>query len=202
MPARYEKRGVIMAVFYTPHTEKRATIKCGDILINNNTFSPAHCGIVVSNQDVIHATGKGIKIDDIDMWGNNADMFRSATDLTTAEAGKLERIAQEIKDSASYGVGRAAFKSTFSTHTAAEGTHQRLNKYRERLKNHQGVVKHVYCSELVILCYQLAWIESDAINANHRLFIQLDGKHTWPSTLRRYLRSNANFKELGEYKKA
>jgi hypothetical protein len=148
----------------------------------------------VKGLDVIHATGKGIKADDIDLWGSEADIFRPGVDLTDAEVNRVVSIADEIKKSADYGIGRAVFKSTFSTHAAGSGLQKRLDKYRERLKNHQGVVKHVYCSELVILCYQLAW-END----RHRLFIDLDGKHTWPSTLRRYLNNTIHWHHLGQY---
>ena len=138
--------------------------------------------------------GQGIKVDDIDLWGNEADIFRPTVDLTGDEVDRVDSIANEIKNSAVYGIGRAVFKSTFSTHTAGAGLQKRLDKYRERLKNHQGVVKHVYCSELVILCYQLAW-END----RHRLFIDLDGKHTWPSTLRRHLKNTIHWQHLGEF---
>jgi len=181
----------------TPRTER---IKSGDILINTSTFKPAHCGIVVANCDVIHATGKGIKTDDIDLWGSEADMFRMTPALSVEEAAAVANIAAEILASATYGMGRAGFKSTFSTHTAGPGLFKRLEKYRERLKDHQGVVKHVYCSELVILSYQLSCISGDAINENDRRFIKLDGKHCWPSTLRRYLKGNAAWSYLGEYK--
>lgn len=184
-----------MAPYYRPNAGmKRGLMKPGDILVNTSTFKPAHCGIVVKGLDVIHATGKGIKVDDIDLWGNEADIFRPAVDLTGDEVDRVDSIANEIKNSAVYGIGRAVFKSTFSTHTAGAGLQKRLDKYRERLKNHQGVVKHVYCSELVILCYQLAW-END----RHRLFIDLDGKHTWPSTLRRHLKNTIHWQHLGEF---
>ena len=185
-----------MAAYYKPNSGmKRDKMKAGDILINTNTFSPAHCGILISGLDVIHATNKAMRSDDIDLWGQDADIFRPSVDLTKEEVGKVESIAIEIKNAATYGLGRAGFKSTFSTHTAGPGLQKRLDKYRERLKNNQGVVKHVYCSELVILCYQLAWDD----NA-HRLFIQLDGKHTWPSTLRRYFKGNVHWQYMGEYK--
>lgn len=186
-----------MATYYKPNTGMpRSKMLPGDILINNNTFSPSHCGIVVTGLDVVHATNKAMRSDDIDLWGSNADIFRPATALTAAEASKITEIAIEIKNSATYGMTRAGIKSTFSTHTAGGGLQKRLDKYRERLENHQGVVKHVFCSELVILSYQLAWPDN-----THRLFIELDGKHTWPSTLRRYLRNSVNWQEMGEYRK-
>ncbi len=184
-----------MAVFYKPNSgQKRTTLKAGDLLINTSTFKPAHCGIVVKNQDIIHATNKGIVSTDVDIWGQEADLFRPAVDLSDEDAAAIDGIANEIRDSASYGLGRAVFKSTFSLGYAGSGLQKRLSKYRERLQNHQGVVKNVYCSELVILCYQLF-----RNNDDHPLFIKLDGKHTWPSTLRRYLKGNTNWKHLGQY---
>jgi hypothetical protein len=45
----------------------------------------------------------------------------------------------------------------------------------------------------------LAWIAGAQIDATHRLFIQLDGKHVWPSTLRRYLNGNINWANRGTF---
>lgn len=192
-----------MPTFYQPgRAGLRTNMLPGDILINNNTFAPSHCGVVINGLGVIHATSKGIVEHDISEWGSAADMFRLRTPPTTAEAGRVTNIAQEIMKSAVYGMARAAFKSTFSTHTAGSGLQQRLAKYRERLRDNQGVVKNVYCSELVILSYQLACINGDKIDETNRLFIKLDGKHTWPSTLRRYLRAHIGWRELGEFKPA
>lgn len=183
-----------MARYYKPNSGMpRSLMKPGDILINTSTFKPAHCGIVVKGLDVIHATSKGIKADDIDLWGSEADIFRPTRGLTDIEVDKIDGIANEIKNSASYGMTRAAFKSTFSSSSVGGDLQKRLAKYRERLKNHQGVVKHVYCSELVILCYQLSW-ESD----RNVLFIDIDGKHAWPSTLRRYLKNTIHWTHMGE----
>lgn len=188
-----------MANFYRPGKQPRATMKPGDILINTSTFQPAHCGIVIANGGVIHATNKGIVEGDIEMWGSEADIFRPKPEMSVAEAAAVCNVAKEIMASATYGLGRAMFKSTFASGSVGTGLRGRLAKYRERLKNDQGFVKHVYCSELTILCYQLAWIDHDAVNEGHRLFIALDGKHTWPSTLRRYLKANVNWSFLGQY---
>jgi hypothetical protein len=170
----------------------------GDILINTSTFQPAHCGIVVNGGTVVHATNKGIRDDPYSYWGTQSDIFRPAPALTEAQQKKVVKIAFEIKGSAEYGLSRAAFKSTFSSGSMGEGAATRLEKYRQRLQNHQGVIKNVYCSELVILCYQLAWITGTAINTADPHFIPLDGCHTWPSTLRRFLKNNAtNWTSLG-----
>jgi len=188
-----------LASYYQPGKKPRATLKPGDIFINTSTFQPAHCGIVIAMGGVIHATNKGIREDDIETWGSEAEIFRPKPEMSKAEADAVCKVATEIKNSATYGLNRAMFQSTFASGSVGAGLRTRLAKYRERLKNDQGLVKHVYCSELTILCYQLAWIENDAVNENHRLFIGLDGKHTWPSTLRRYLKGNMNWSFLGQY---
>ena len=190
-----------MPTFYQPgRTGARTNVKPGDILINTSTFKPAHCGVVTNGLNVIHATNSGIVECDISEWGSEADMFRMNPAPTVEEGGLITNIATEIMKSAKYGMARAGFKSTFSTHTVGSGLHQRLAKYRERLRDAQGVVKNVYCSELVILSYQLACIKGDTIDEANRMFIRLDGKHTWPSTLRRYLKSHIGWSTLGEFK--
>jgi hypothetical protein len=188
-----------MTTFYKPGKMRSSTMQGGDVLINTSTFSPAHCGILVDSHQVVHATNDGIVRSAVDMWSSQADVFRPTPALTAAELAKVANIAEEIRDSAAYGLGRAMFKSTFSSGGVGSGAMSRLNKYRERLHDHQGVVKHVYCSELVIISYQLAWIAGDRIDATHRLFIQLDGKHVWPSTLRRYLNGNINWANRGTF---
>jgi len=191
-----------MVVFYQPNIGmKRDKVKSGDILINTNTFKPAHCGIVVDGQMVIHATTRGILIEHIDMWNEEADMFRANPEMNAADTKKVVDVARNILGSADYGKTRAVIKSTFGSSTGGEDLYARLTKYNERLEDHQGMVKNVYCSELVILCYQMAWFQGKISERNNKLFINLDGKHAWPSTLRRYLRSNPFFKELGLFKK-
>jgi hypothetical protein len=190
-----------MATYYKASAGNQPSLLAGDILINTDTFRPAHCGIVIRSGEVIHATNKGIKTNFTHEWGSQADIFRPNPVLTEAEGKAVANVAEEIRESASYGLSRAMFKSTFSSGSLGTGAMARLDKYRERLRDHQGVVKNVYCSELVILAYQLAWIDkaNDRLTINHRLFIQVDSSRTWPSTLRRYLSANLNFSYLGTY---
>lgn len=125
-------------------------------------------------------------------------MFRgNGTGLTKDELAAIENIAEKIMESAAYGSGRACFKSWSGTSSFGNGARERLTKYRNRLENHQGLVKNVYCSELVIFSYQLSLGDE-----NHRLFIKKDGKHTLPKTLRDYLRTNGNWNEIGDDKTA
>lgn len=181
-----------MTIFRTISTRVGGKLLAGDILINTSTFKPAHCGIVVDHLgSIIHATNKGIFETNMDEWSSQADVFRAAPALSSEEAKKVVTIAQEImKGSTEYGLNRAVFKSTFSSGSMGNDATVRLKKYKERLDSHQQVLKNVYCSELVILCYQIAWMKGANVDETHRCFIALDGCHTWPSTLRRLLNNN------------
>lgn len=216
--------------FVKGQTRKAGNVMVGDVLINTSTFMPAHCGIVteakaavsgpVSSDEryiVTHATSKhGIKVEGFENWNSEAEMFRMKPELSKQEAEVVANITHEIALSASYGMGRAGFKSTFSSSTAGQGLLDRLEKYRTRFqdKNHQGFIKNVYCSELVITAYQLSCMINDFkgkvgdkdvsvkgfIDTDNRMFIKLDGKHCWPSTLRTYLKQSSSWEFLGLYK--
>lgn len=189
-------------------------IKVGDILINNNTFSPSHCGVVTeatkpSSFTVTHATRNGMKVEGFLNWSHEADMFRMKPGLSDDEAEAVAAVASEIAKSATYGKTRAVFHSTFASNKVGPGLAKRLEKYRERLKEHQGVIKNVYCSDLVVLSYQLACgigvkdhkvTTKDAVDQSNRLFIKLDSKHCWPSTLRTYLMADKDWEYLGVFK--
>jgi hypothetical protein len=189
-------------------------IKVGDILINTNTFSPSHCGIVTeatkpANFMVTHATRGGIKVEGFHKWSDDADMFRMKPGLSDDEAEAVAAVASEIAKSAEYGKTRAVFHSTFASHKVGPGLAQRLEKYRQRLHEHQGVIKNVYCSDLVVLCYQLACgiamkdhkiTTKGEVDQKNRLFIKIDSKHCWPSTLRTYFMADKDWEHLGVYK--
>jgi len=189
-------------------------IKVGDILINNNTFSPSHCGVVTeatkpSSFTVTHATRKGIIVEGFLNWSHEADMFRMKPGLSDDEAEAVAAVASEIAKSATYGKARAVFQSTFASHKVGPGLEARLEKYRERLQEHQGVIKNVYCSDLVVLSYQLACgikmkdhkiTTKDFVYQGERMFIKLDSKHCWPSTLRTYLMADRDWEYLGVFK--
>ena len=160
-----------------------------DILIDTKPLF-GHCGLVVGNfnnkgqtnimprgQEVVHATNAGIVWG---LWGNGRALCFRHPALTRVEAAAIQNVAVEIRDAASYGAARAIFKSWSGTSGFGSGAFERLNKYRTRMQNHQGVLKNVYCSELVVVAYQLGL----GIDRNHAAWIELDGKHTLPRTLR------------------
>ncbi len=190
-----------------------AAVDCdaGDILISTKGFG--HAGLGICNLfgpkrtesgapgraiDVMHAVNSGV----VEGWGLKAFVYRP-NGLTHGAARKLTTIATEIKEGAQYGAARAIFKSWTGSSAFGSGAQGRLKKYRERLKLNDTaassgrktvpVVKHVFCSEFVILCYQLA------LGEEHPLFIKLDGMHTLPSGLKTYLdRNSDSWRLVGE----
>ena len=174
-------------------------LKAGDILIADASSTVSHCGLLVGERSgradyVIHAKASGMVIEDPSQWGIKAQVFRGAG-LTKVEARSIEEIARKIVETAQYGKSRAIFGSWSASSSYGTGARERLAKYRQRLTDHQGIVKNIYCSELVILSYQLGLGDE-----NHRLFIKKDGKHTLPKTLRDYFRQNSDdWVEIGDY---
>lgn len=173
---------------------------CDIIIDSKPTFG--HCGIVAGTffgktsgvpmgSDVIHATSNGVIQG---MWGNGRAWCYRANTLTRATAQSIQRVAEEIKGGAEYGCCRAVFKSWSGSSSFGSGALGRLKKYRERMQSDQGVLKNVYCSELVVVAYQLG-VDIDRKAA---AWIDLDGKHSLPSTLKAYLdRNSARFTCMG-----
>ena len=64
--------------------------------------------------------------------------------------------------------------------TTSDDTFDRLIKYSVNLRHGDKIMGSLYCSELVIVSVQLG-LEMDE---KDRAWIKLDGKTTWPSTLR------------------
>lgn len=176
----------------------------GDILVTDGGAGPGHAGIALAeagrnrvlnqraNEDgqrpaatqIFHATSAEGVVSTI-AWTQVSMVFRPAN-ISPELCLKLEVIAREISESARYGLARVLFKSWSARSHFSANARGRLAKYRTRLQNHQGVVKHVYCSEFIVLVYQLA-CEDEA----HPLFPRLNAKHTLPGTLAEYLRRDA-----------
>jgi len=166
------------------------SVQACDIIIDIKPLF-GHCGIVTGNffgksnqipggSQVLHATRDGVFEG---QWSlGKAHCFR-ANNLNRTEAINIQKVAIEIKYSAEYGVARSIFKSWSGSSAFGSGSLQRLSKYRTRMQEDQGVLKNVYCSELVVLCYQLGL----DIQQDHANWIDLDGKHTLPSTLKSWL---------------
>ncbi|CAO3415764.1 hypothetical protein [Azospirillum endophyticum] len=189
----------------------------GDIIISDGTIS--HCALVIGEKVVymrnkvrtdwatLHATGfgsehprDGIKKGELTNMGRGR-LFRSRT-MTDPQAEALQATALRLQlASSSYGTARAVFAWAGST-SFGTGAFGRLQKYKERLSHteHQGVVKNVFCSEFVILCYQLAFMDdAQKTRQTNPLFINLDAKHSYPKHLREYLRKNSTHWEEGDF---
>jgi hypothetical protein len=135
---------------------------------------------VPDGKKVVHATSRGVREDD---WGNGAAFCFRAKNLSEKESRKIEWVAQEITNAAEYGIARAVFKSWSGSSSFGSGALKRLEKYRTRMTNNQGTLTNVYCSELVVVAFQLGL----DINTSHPSWIALDGKHTLPKTLKTWL---------------
>lgn len=204
---------------YSKSAGPRASdVRAGDIVICDGTVS--HCALVTpkNNLDmhgkiknvewnVLHARGfgstdkwTGIKEDHINTL-ENGRIFR-AKHLSADGIAKVQTAAEALKKaSSSYGTSRACFAWAGST-TFGNGAFERLAKYKQRLNSgeHQGVVKNVFCSEFVILCYQLALVDlAQKTSQSSSYFIELDAKHSYPKHLREYLRKNPTLWEEGAF---
>jgi hypothetical protein len=175
---------------------KKAKI-CDIIIDMKPTFG--HCGIVTYaapsgpnevpfGRRVLHATNRGVRDED---WAYGEAYCFRAKKLSKTEAVNIDRVACEISDGAKYGVVRAVFKSWSGSSSLGGGAFKRMEKYRTRMTTKQQIIKNVYCSELVVISYQLGlssgtW-QGEGFNVEHDAWIGLDGKHTLPSTLKTWL---------------
>jgi hypothetical protein len=180
------------------------SLQLGDILITSADNTVSHCGIVagttrvnrpggaVERADMVyHATSKGIKLDDASGWTaikGGVDVFRKRGLANTSVGGKPA--AKVIADAAGklaarchYSPGRAIFKSWTGTCDYGSSAKGRVKKYLDRLGSDGPFTIAVYCSEYVVLSYQLAAKGDDDAS----FFIELDGKHTLPKDLRNWL---------------
>jgi len=180
------------------------SLQLGDILITSSDNTVSHCGMVggttsvntargrVDRADMIyHATSKGIKLDDASGWANMAGgvgVFRKRGLSALTVGGKpatrvIADAAAKLAARCHYSPGRAIFKSWTGTSDYGSSAKGRVKKYLERLGSDGPFTIAVYCSEFVVLSYQLAAKGDDHAS----FFIELDGKHTLPKDLRNWL---------------
>ncbi|HEY8289550.1 MAG TPA: hypothetical protein VIG49_09790 [Acetobacteraceae bacterium] len=182
------------------------SLQLGDILITSADNTVSHCGIVgdttsvntpkgkVDRADMIyHATSKGIKLDDASGWaGTNVGVFRMRGLANLTVGGKPARsmiaaAAAKLAARCHYSPGRAIFKSWTGTSDFGSNAKGRVKKYLARLGADGPFTIAVYCSEFVVLSYQLA-AKGDE---DQPFFIDLDGKHSLPKDLRNWLLQRA-----------
>jgi hypothetical protein len=116
-------------------------------------------------------------------------VFRPLTDAGSAGVGAAaaNRAAMMLTAGTGYsdslfGVGRAV-GSVFASHKFDAGARQRLAKYTARAS---GSPKNVFCSEYVILCYQMACGDL-GLPQTAAHFPNRDAKYTTPWDLEAYL---------------
>ena len=194
-------------------------LRAGDILITDTPW-PGHAGIALTGihlwepgfrdlartavaeaggrvraTSIYHAVNPGGVMEE-GGWHQRSIVFRP-DNLSFAMCEEMCRIADEIQRGARYGVARAVLKSWSSSTRFSSNARDRLAKYRERLGNHQGqvaIVKNLYCSEFVVLIYQLACAGEDDPN-----FININAKHTLPRDLRRWMEHHpAHWTRMGQ----
>jgi hypothetical protein len=182
------------------------SLQLADILITKASNTVSHCGIVAGTTSVntgagrkdradvvYHATSKGIKHDDASGWTDGVGVFRkrglkNLTVGTKAAPALIADAAQALAERCHYSPGRAIFKSWTGTSSYGSSAKGRVKKYLERLGAGGPFTIAVYCSEFVVLSYQLAAKGDD----NASFFIELDGKHTLPKDLRNWLLQRCN----------
>jgi hypothetical protein len=184
----------------------RKSLMLADILITVKDNAVSHCGIVAGTRDVrgaggfsvpaaypdiiYHATGSGMKKDEIALWlseRGKTGIFRMKGLKFVTVGGKDPRkiiadMAVKLYGRCFYSKPRAYVLSWTGTTDYGSGAKGRLAKYTDRLGGGQQNMIPVYCSEYVILSYQLA-AQGDT---NAPFFIDLDGKHCLPKDLRNW----------------
>lgn len=181
------------------------TLKLGDILITAADKLISHCGMIAGTTRVNSAEGRvdrpsvvyhatssrGVAQDDAGTWAGvygRTGVFRCKS-LRFITQGRLSA-EKTIADAAvalstrcAYGKGRAVLKSWTGTCSYGSSARGRVAKYLQRLGADGAFVTTLYCSEYVVLAYQLA-ARGDETRG---YFIDLDGKHTLPKDLRNWL---------------
>lgn len=178
------------------------TLKLGDILITAASNTVSHCGMIAGTTSinaasgrvdrpniVYHATStKGVTNDDVGTWKGGTGVFRCKSLRFITHGGvsaekKIADAAVALASRCSYGKGRALFKSWTGTSDYGSSAKGRVAKYLLRLGADGPFVTTLYCSEYVVLAYQIAAKGDETVP----YFIGLDGKHTLPKDLRNWI---------------
>ncbi|MBR0653616.1 hypothetical protein [Plastoroseomonas arctica] len=181
------------------------TLKLGDILITAASNTVSHCGLVAGTTSinaasgrvdrpniVYHATSsKGVTQDEAGTWAQGrgpTGVFRCKSLRFITQGGvsaekKIADAAVALSTRCSYGKGRAFFKSWTGTSDYGSSAKGRVAKYLLRLGADGPFVTTLYCSEYVVLAYQIAAKGDESVG----YFIDLDGKHTLPKDLRNWI---------------
>lgn len=179
-------------------------LQVGDILIHHAHPGEAwaerafHCSIVggtPGNRVLFDSLpGDGVRSKMLSQLNDQCAVFRPrapAVGLEDAVANRARMMRNANTGYSDAGPMRA-IGSIFATHKYTKESGKRLAKYHGRAN---GSPKNVFCSELVILCYQLGCLDLNLhLGSTH--FPNRDGKFTTPWDLEDYLDRHHNDWEL------
>jgi hypothetical protein len=183
-------------------------LKPGDILMHHAHAggqwqrNPFHCSIVGSDGEVWDSLPQdGVRWKKLSVFVDEAVVIRPVPDAATTNIpAAAAKKAAAMKDVTGYGdkvLGTDKWRaatSVLGSHTFDAGAAKRLNKYHT-----VRLPKNVFCSEYVILCYQLACKEN-GLDQHAALFPNRDARYTIPSDLEAYLQKyNAHWHVEGEF---
>lgn len=139
--------------------------------------------------EVLHAGGgKGGGVYRSQWTGGVAPVYRHLP-LTAGESQSIVDNGDFMTMNTSYGTERALFKSWTGSSSYGRKAQSRLEKYAERIKNGKmTIVRNLFCSEFVVLSIQLGL----NLDRTHGAWLDLDGQHTLPVTLKNYLEKNSS----------
>lgn len=123
-------------------------------------------------------------------WNDGEALVFRHLPLTGAEAAEIVHVGTRMTSGTKYGVERALFKSWTGSSKFGPKAQERLSTYHLRLNTNglnNTIVTNLFCSEFVVLAIQLGL----NLNRQHRAWLDLDGQHTLPVTLKTYLERNS-----------
>jgi hypothetical protein len=173
-------------------------VETGDIMVFSKGFG--HVAMVYDGKRVVHGQYKGNfhlenletqKEGVINHFSDGAKIHKFPWEKYSEgeKAGyqaRIQNVAKVIMHSSKYGLYRAT-RLKLGSSKYGGGAYGRLMKYRERMASGGDgkVVSTITCSEAAILCLQLTFMENAGPG-----FIKLDGAHTMPATLGKWLDAN------------
>jgi hypothetical protein len=154
------------------------TLETGDIFFNSGLIG--HAAIVYDSNEYYHAnSAKGFH-SDMDPNSAKKDKILRPPGLGASQKEKLQNTITAISTA---GYRKNMFNAAFGSKQFGPSAKKRLDKYQERLLKDENPVIAVTCAEACILCYQLTFYDEP----NSPFFIDLDGKHSMPANLAKWL---------------
>jgi hypothetical protein len=175
-------------------------VETGDIMIFSEKFG--HVALVYDAKRAVHGQYFGnFHLEDLQTEKANGHIEQFSGNSVTykfpwhryGEAEKagyqarIQNAANVIMQSSKYGLYRG-LRLQLGSSNYGKSARGRLNKYRERMaRGGDKMVTTITCAEAAILSLQLTFLENGGPG-----FIKLDGAHTMPATLEKWLKANWN----------